>query len=62
MTEYSNIFATVLGRVQAATDALIASGALPALDLARVVVEPPREPRTATRHQRRDGAGQGGRA
>ena len=43
MTDYSNIFATVLGRVHAANDALIASGALPALDLSRVLVEPPRD-------------------
>ena len=39
----SNIFATVHARVIAANEALIASGALPALDLARVVVEPPRD-------------------
>jgi len=39
----SNIFATVHARVIAANQALIASGALPALDLARVVVEPPRD-------------------
>jgi arginyl-tRNA synthetase len=38
-----NIFATVLGRVQAATAALIDAGRLPPLDQARVVVEPPRD-------------------
>ena len=43
MTETSNIFATVLARVHAALDALSASGVLPALDAARVVVEPPRD-------------------
>jgi len=43
MTDYSNIFATVLGRVHAANEALVASGALPALDQARVLVEPPRD-------------------
>ncbi len=41
--DFSNIFATVHARVIAANEALIASGALPALDLARVVVEPPRD-------------------
>jgi arginyl-tRNA synthetase len=41
--DYSNIFATVHERVIAASNALIASGALPALDLSRVVVEPPRD-------------------
>src|SRR5215211_8265155 len=41
--DYSNIFATVHARVIAANEALIALGALPALDLARVVVEPPRD-------------------
>src|SRR5690242_11777481 len=41
---YQNIFATVLGRVHAALAALTAAGALPALDPARVVVEPPRDP------------------
>jgi arginyl-tRNA synthetase len=41
--DYSNIFATVHERVVAANNALIASGALPALDLSRVVVEPPRD-------------------
>ena len=41
--DYSNIFATVHERVIAANNALIASGALPALDLSRVVVEPPRD-------------------
>jgi arginyl-tRNA synthetase len=41
---YQNIFATVLARVQAALDALVASGALPSgLALARVLVEPPRD-------------------
>src|SRR3954464_1002686 len=43
MAEPSNIFATVLARVHAALAALNASGALPPLDAARVVVEPPRE-------------------
>ena len=42
-TNYSNIFATVHERVIAAINALIASGALPALDLSRVLVEPPRD-------------------
>jgi arginyl-tRNA synthetase len=41
--DYSNIFATVHARVIAANEALIASGALPALDLSRVLVEPPRD-------------------
>jgi arginyl-tRNA synthetase len=41
--DYSNIFATVHARVIAANEALIASGELPALDLARVLVEPPRD-------------------
>src|SRR5438876_6079029 len=41
---YQNIFTTVLTRVQAALEALIASGALPpGLALARVLVEPPRD-------------------
>src|SRR5262245_20931560 len=40
---YQNVFATVLGRVHAALAALTAAGALPALDAARVVVEPPRD-------------------
>jgi arginyl-tRNA synthetase len=41
---YQNIFATVLARVQAALEALVASGALPAgLALSRVLVEPPRD-------------------
>ena len=41
---YQNIFTTVLTRVQAALEALIASGALPAgLMLSRVLVEPPRD-------------------
>src|ERR1700741_5361045 len=46
MTEpITNIFATVLERVHAAGQALVASGALPAAaDLSRVVVEPPRDP------------------
>src|SRR5436309_10616140 len=43
MADTSNIFATVLDRVHAALGALTASGALPALDAARVVVEPPRD-------------------
>jgi arginyl-tRNA synthetase len=38
-----NIFATVLGRVHAATDALVTAGSLPPLDQSRVVVEPPRD-------------------
>src|ERR1700726_2968615 len=41
---YQNIFATVLTRVQAALEALVASGALPSgLALSRVLVEPPRD-------------------
>jgi len=44
VTDASNIFATVLGRVNAALNALTADGALPALDASRVVVEPPRDP------------------
>src|SRR5438270_10853274 len=44
MADTSNIFATVLDRVHAALGALAASGALPALDASRVVVEPPRDP------------------
>src|SRR5215208_4129250 len=43
MTDTSNIFATVLARVHAALGALTASGALPALEASRVVVEPPRD-------------------
>src|SRR5436305_1159668 len=43
MPDTSNIFATVLDRVHAALAALTAAGALPALDAARVVVEPPRD-------------------
>jgi arginyl-tRNA synthetase len=43
MADTSNIFATVLARVHAALSALTASGALPPLDAARVVVEPPRD-------------------
>ncbi|MFL5052941.1 MAG: arginine--tRNA ligase, partial [Xanthobacteraceae bacterium] len=40
----NNIFATVLARVHAATDALVAAGALPAgIDRSRILVEPPRE-------------------
>ena len=40
----NNIFATVLARVRAAVDALVAEGTLPAgLDLSRILVEPPRE-------------------
>ena len=39
-----NIFATVLDKVRAASDALIADGVLPAgIDQSRIVVEPPRE-------------------
>ena len=41
--DYSNIFATMHARVIAANEALVASGALPALDLSRVLVEPPRD-------------------
>ena len=41
--DFANIFATVLGRVHAAVDALAASGAIPRVDVARVVVEPPRD-------------------
>ena len=46
MTEpITNIFATVLDRVHAASGTLIGSGVLPpAADLSRVVVEPPRDP------------------
>ncbi len=41
---YQNIFATVLARVQAALEALVASGALPpGLALSRALVEPPRD-------------------
>jgi arginyl-tRNA synthetase len=43
MTTPQNVFATVLGRVHAAIDALTAEGHLPRLDAARVVVEPPRD-------------------
>jgi arginyl-tRNA synthetase len=43
MTTPQNVFATVLGRVHAAIDALTAEGRLPRLDAARVVVEPPRD-------------------
>jgi arginyl-tRNA synthetase len=40
----NNIFAAVLARVHAATDALVAAGTLPAgIDQSRVLVEPPRE-------------------
>ncbi|MGA2895291.1 MAG: arginine--tRNA ligase [Xanthobacteraceae bacterium] len=40
-----NIFAEMLARVRRANDALIAAGALPAgIDLARVSIEPPRDP------------------
>jgi len=40
----NNIFAAVLARVHAAVEALAADGALPgALDLSRILVEPPRE-------------------
>jgi arginyl-tRNA synthetase len=42
---YDNLFATMLGRVIAANEALIAAGMLPAgTDLSRVTVEPPRDP------------------
>src|SRR5215210_5118980 len=41
----NNIFAQVLDRIHAATNALIAAGELPAdLDQSRIVVEPPRDP------------------
>ncbi|MFN3351797.1 arginine--tRNA ligase [Pseudorhodoplanes sp.] len=41
---YDNLFATMLGRVTAANEALIAAGMLPAgIDLSRVTVEPPRD-------------------
>src|SRR5581483_11196437 len=44
MTE-KNIFAAVLDRVRAATEALGAEGVVPAgLDQSRVLVEPPRDP------------------
>jgi arginyl-tRNA synthetase len=40
----NNIFAAVLARVHAATDALVAAGTLPTgIDQSRVLVEPPRE-------------------
>lgn len=43
--EYGNIFKSVGRRIQAANEALIASGLLPpGIDLARVLVEPPRDP------------------
>jgi len=39
-----NIFATILDKVRAANDALVADGVLPAgIDQSRIVVEPPRE-------------------
>ncbi|MEA2987386.1 MAG: hypothetical protein QOG83_97, partial [Alphaproteobacteria bacterium] len=39
-----NIFAVVLDKVRAASQALIAAGVLPAgIDQSRVVVEPPRD-------------------
>ena len=39
-----NIFAAVLDKVRAASDALVADGVLPAgIDQSRIVVEPPRE-------------------
>jgi arginyl-tRNA synthetase len=42
---YDNLFATMLGRVTAANEALIAAGVLPAgIDLSRITVEPPRDP------------------
>jgi len=44
-TQYENLFATMLGRVTAANEALIAAGVLPAgIDLSRITVEPPRDP------------------
>jgi arginyl-tRNA synthetase len=40
-----NIFAQVLDRVRAASEALVTAGELPAgIDQSRVVVEPPRDP------------------
>ncbi len=43
-SHYDNLFATMLARVTAANEALIAAGVLPAgLDLSRVTVEPPRD-------------------
>src|SRR5690349_19526892 len=42
-TDFSNIFATVHARVLAAIQALSRDGALAALDLSRVLVEPPRD-------------------
>src|SRR5262245_49502549 len=45
MTTATNIFADMLDRVQAANNALVAAGTLPAgIDQSRVVVEPPRDP------------------
>ncbi len=42
---YDNLFATMLGRVVAANEALIAAGVLPSgIDLSRIAVEPPRDP------------------
>ncbi len=42
---YDNLFATMLGRVTAANEALIAAGVLPGgIDLSRITVEPPRDP------------------
>ena len=39
-----NIFASVLDKVRAANNALVADGVLPAgIDQSRIVVEPPRE-------------------
>src|SRR3954463_8473981 len=41
----NNIFAQVLDRIYAVTDAMMSAGELPAgLDRARIVVEPPRDP------------------
>jgi arginyl-tRNA synthetase len=43
--QYDNLFATMLARVIAANEALIASGMLPqGIDLRRITVEPPRDP------------------
>jgi arginyl-tRNA synthetase len=40
----SNIFAEILERVRAASDALVAAGALPSgIDQSRITVEPPRD-------------------
>jgi arginyl-tRNA synthetase len=44
-TQFDNLFATMLARVIAANERLIASGTLPeGIDLRRITVEPPRDP------------------